>query len=224
MQAPQAGAPITVWVKRTDVTGVQYVEVENVDLEQTVSKFKARWIAQEQLDVRPSLVTLRLVESSGAEPTPDEEEIAKNKAKELSPRLTLAKAGLTDGCSLLAFVAGNKSSEERLAMSASTQGAYANRCIRFLTQIHCSHCVAASAMRLSDYARLEPTSEKDLYFLGPAGSGPRAFFLDADGVVISQAKRWIELARRKWRGVMNENDPTAVSMSITGTPKVRVCA
>jgi hypothetical protein len=98
-QAPQAGAPITVWVKRMDVADAQYVEVENVDLQQTVSKFKARWVAQEQLDVRPSLVTLRLVKSSEAEPKPEEEAIA----KELRPRLTLAAAGLTDGCSLLAF-------------------------------------------------------------------------------------------------------------------------
>jgi len=76
--------------------------VENVDLEQTVSKFITRWIAQAKLDVDPSLVTLRLVESSEAEPEPDEEA----NAKELRPRLTLAAAGLTDGCSLLAFVAG----------------------------------------------------------------------------------------------------------------------
>ena len=102
LQAPQAGAPITVWVKRMDVADAQYVEVENVDLQQTVSKFKARWVAQEQLDVRPSLVTLRLVKSSDAEPKPEEEAIA----KELRPRLTLAAAGLTDGCSLLAFFAG----------------------------------------------------------------------------------------------------------------------
>ena len=84
--------------------------------------------------------------------------------------------------------------------------------------------VAAAALRLAGYARLVPTSDGELYYLGPAGSGPRDFFLDAGGVVISQAKRWIELARRKWHGVMNELDPTAVSMSITGTPKVRVCA
>ena len=106
LQAPQAGAPITVWVKRMDMPGARYAEVENVDLEQTVSKFIARWIAQEQLDVRPSLVTLRLVGSSEAEPKPgEEEECIANAAKELRPRLTLADAGLTDGCSLLAFVA-----------------------------------------------------------------------------------------------------------------------
>ena len=99
LQVPQASAPITVWVKRMDVADAQYVEVENLDLEQTVSKFKARWVAQAKLDVDPSLVTLRLVKSSEAEPKPEEEAIA----KELRPRLTLAAAGLTDGCSLLAF-------------------------------------------------------------------------------------------------------------------------
>ena len=117
LQAPQADAPITVWVKRMDVTGAQYVEVENVDLEQTVSKFKARWVAQAKLDVDPSLVTLRLVESSGAEPTPDEEAIAKNKAEDLRPRLTLAKAGLTDGCSLLAFISKSAFSEPPLVVA-----------------------------------------------------------------------------------------------------------
>jgi len=102
LQVPQAGAPITVWVRRMDVAGAQYVAVKGVDLQQTVDDFKARWVAEEKLDVRPSLVTLRLVESSEAEPEPDEEA----NAKELRPRLTLAAAGLTDGCSLLAFVAG----------------------------------------------------------------------------------------------------------------------
>ena len=90
-------------MKRTDVTGAQYVEVENVDLEQTVSKFKARWLAQAKLDVDPSLVTLRLVKSSAAEPSPGEEAIAKNNGEGLGPRLTLAEAGIKNGCSLLAF-------------------------------------------------------------------------------------------------------------------------
>ena len=85
-----------------DVPGARYADVENVDLEQTVSKFITRWIAQAKLDVDPSLVTLRLVKSSEAEPKPKEEAIA----KELCPRLTLAAAGITDRCSLLAFVAG----------------------------------------------------------------------------------------------------------------------
>jgi hypothetical protein len=85
-----------------DVPGARYADVENVDLEQTVSKFITRWIAQAKLDVDPSLVTLRLVKSSEAEPKPKEEAIA----KELRPRLTLAAAGITNSCSLLAFMAG----------------------------------------------------------------------------------------------------------------------
>ena len=103
LQAPLAGAPNTVWVKRMDVAGAQFVEVENVDLEQTVSKFKARWVAQAKLDVDPSLVTLRLVECGARKPTPTQEA----EAEVLDdPRLTLAGAGITDSCSLLAFVAG----------------------------------------------------------------------------------------------------------------------
>jgi hypothetical protein len=103
LQVPQAGAPITVWVKRMDVADAQYVEVENLDLEQTVDDFKARWVAQAKLDVRPSLVTLRLVKCGARKPTPAQE--AKAKALD-DPRLTLAGAGFTDGCSLLAFFAG----------------------------------------------------------------------------------------------------------------------
>ncbi len=102
-QAPQAEAPITVWVKRTDVGGARYVAVKDVDVLQTVDDFIARWVAKAKLDVDPSLVTLRLVESSEAEPTPDEEDIAKNEAEDLRPRLTLADAGIKNGCSLLAY-------------------------------------------------------------------------------------------------------------------------
>ena len=102
-QAPQAGAPVTVWVKRMDLAGTQYVAVKGVDLQQTVDDFKARWVTEEKLDVRPSLVTLRLVKCGAGKPTPKQEA----KAKVLDdPRLTLAGAGFTDGGSLLAFVAG----------------------------------------------------------------------------------------------------------------------
>ncbi len=41
-QASQAGAPITVWVKRMDVPGAQYMSVKGVDLGVTVSKLIAR--------------------------------------------------------------------------------------------------------------------------------------------------------------------------------------
>jgi hypothetical protein len=101
-QPLQAVAPFTVWVKRTDVAGARYDFIKNVDPEQLVAELIARWVAQEKLDVGPSLVTLRLVKCSGPEPTPGEE----SEAKVLSPRLKLADAGVTDGCSLLAFVAG----------------------------------------------------------------------------------------------------------------------
>jgi hypothetical protein len=102
-QAPQAGAPITVWVKRMGIEGLQYAAVKGVDVMETVDDLKARWVAQAKLDVDPSLVTLRLVKSSAADPSPGEEAIAKNNAEDLGPRLTLAEAGIKNGSSLLAF-------------------------------------------------------------------------------------------------------------------------
>ena len=95
---------MTVWVKRMDVAGARYVDVENVDLEQTVSKFIARWTAQAKLDIDPSLVSLRLVKCGARKPSAEEEK----QAVELDdPRLSLAEAGITDGCSLLAFIASS---------------------------------------------------------------------------------------------------------------------
>ena len=96
--------PVTVWVKRMDVAGAQYVDVESVDLEQTVSKFKSRWVTQAKLDVDPSLVTLHLVKCGARKPSAEEEK----QAVELDdPRLSLDEAGITDGCSLLAFIASS---------------------------------------------------------------------------------------------------------------------
>ncbi len=103
LQVPQAGAPITVWVKRMDVADAQYVAVKGVDLQQTVDDFKARWIAQTKLDVDPSLVTLRLVKRGAGKPTPTQE--AKAKALD-DPSLNLAEAKVTGTAWLLAFVAG----------------------------------------------------------------------------------------------------------------------
>ena len=93
---------MTVWVKRMDVAGARYVDVENVDLEQTVSKFIARWVAQEKLDAAPSLVTLRLVKCGTRKPSAEEEQLA----VEIDPFDTLAVAGVSDNCKLLAYVAG----------------------------------------------------------------------------------------------------------------------
>jgi hypothetical protein len=77
---------------------------------------------------------------------------------------------------------------------------------------------------LADYARLEASAEhKDVFFLGgPTGSGQRSFFLDADLAVTKDVKSWLEVVRRKWNGMMNENEGTAVSMTISGTPKARL--
>ena len=84
-----------------DVQGARYSELEEVDLQQTVSKIIARWVAQAKLDVDPSLVTLRLVWCGSRKPTAEEEAAA---VVLDDPRLTLAAAGVTDGCSLLAFI------------------------------------------------------------------------------------------------------------------------
>jgi len=87
-------------VKRMDVAGARYDFIKNVDPEQLVAELIARWVAQAKLDVDPSLVTLRLVKCGSRKPDIDDEA----KAEVLDdPRLTLASAGLTDGCSLLAF-------------------------------------------------------------------------------------------------------------------------
>ena len=98
----QASAPITVWVKRTDVTGARYAAVNGVDPQQTVDNFIARWAAEEELRVRPSLVTLRLVTCEARKPKPAEEQTA----DELEPFDTMATAGVVDGCKLLVVVAG----------------------------------------------------------------------------------------------------------------------
>jgi hypothetical protein len=99
-EGASASAPVTVWVKRTDMAGARYDFCKNVDPQQTVDDFKARWMAQEKLDVDPSLVTLRLVACADSEPTAEEEEAA----VELDPFDTLAAAGFTDSCSLLAYI------------------------------------------------------------------------------------------------------------------------
>ena len=67
---------MTVWVKRTDVPGAQYVSLKGVDLQQTVDDFKARWVVEEGLTVRPSLVTLRLVACGPRKPSAAEEAAA----------------------------------------------------------------------------------------------------------------------------------------------------
>jgi hypothetical protein len=95
-----------------DVAGAQYVALKRVDLQETVDDFKARWVVEEGLTVRPSLVTLRLVRCAGEEPTAEEEAAA----TVLSPRRTLRNAGVTAGCSLLAYVAGAALSSTDLAL------------------------------------------------------------------------------------------------------------
>jgi hypothetical protein len=97
----------TLWVKRTDVAGARYAEIEGVDSSLTVSKLIARWLSDKKLDDDPSLVTLRLVTCApGADPT----EAQERAATALSPRLTLREAGVADGGSLLADFAAVQAS------------------------------------------------------------------------------------------------------------------
>ena len=93
---------MTVWVKRMDVAGARYVAVREVDMQVTVDGFIARWVAQEKLDAAPSLVTLRLVKCGARKPSAVEEK----QAVEIDPFDTLAVAGVSDNCKLLAYVAG----------------------------------------------------------------------------------------------------------------------
>jgi hypothetical protein len=97
--AAQTGKRWTLWVKgpRGD-----YGKFNGVDSEQDVYDFKARWAEQEELNVRPSHTSLRLVKCGRGVPTASEEAAA----LPLEPRLTLREAGVADGSSLLAKVAG----------------------------------------------------------------------------------------------------------------------
>ena len=100
--AAQPGERWTLWVKQKGA-GAQYAEVEDVDPQLTVSKFKARWAAQEELKVRSSLIMLRLAKCGTGKPTTAEEAAA----VELDdPSLTLAAAGVTGTSWMLAKVAG----------------------------------------------------------------------------------------------------------------------
>ena len=122
-QPSPACAPIMVWVKRMDKAGARYDFVKSVDVLETVDDFIARWMAQAKLDVDPWLVTLRLVPCGARKPTAEEEQAA----AELDPFDTLAEAGFTDGCSLLAVVAGALD-------AAGPRVSLLMRCLRFPSQ------------------------------------------------------------------------------------------
>jgi hypothetical protein len=92
----------TLWLKRTDVEGARYDLSKHVEPGQLVAELIARWVSDKKLDVDPSLVTLRLVKRGPGVPTASEEA----QAAPLEPRLTLREAGLADGSSLLACIAG----------------------------------------------------------------------------------------------------------------------
>lgn len=98
-------AHATIWVKRLDVPGARFASVKDVDLLQTVDALTESWAADVLPGVHPSLITLRLVSRGARKPSAAEEEAAALH-EPLDPRDSLAAAGITDGCSLLASVAG----------------------------------------------------------------------------------------------------------------------
>jgi hypothetical protein len=93
----------TVWVRPVNSPDTQFSAVKDVDCRQSVDDFKVRWLAQAKRDVDPSLASLYLVPCGSRKPTAEEE---KGAVLLDDPRLSLAAAGVTDGCSLLAFIAG----------------------------------------------------------------------------------------------------------------------
>ena len=99
---------LTLWVKRTG-DGTQYDDIAAVPSE-TVAQFKRRWVAQEKLDVTPSLVSLRLVKCGPDRLTKDPANrlAAEEAATTLDPADTLAEAGVTDGSWLVAVFAGRE--------------------------------------------------------------------------------------------------------------------
>ena len=134
-----AGTPVTVWVKRMDVAGARYVAVKGVDLQETVDDFTARWVVDEGLTVRPSLVTLRLVACGSRKPSEAEEAAA---VVLDDPRLTLAAAGVTNGCSLLAFVESSALPHVRLCLRLNAS------LPRFTSLFGLGRCMLAGAPRL----------------------------------------------------------------------------
>jgi hypothetical protein len=90
-------------VKRTDVQGARYDEVEEVDPALTLSKFIARWVSKKRPELDPSLVTLRLVKCGAGVP-----DAALESASNLlsDPSMSLSDAGLAPTSWLLANFAG----------------------------------------------------------------------------------------------------------------------
>ncbi len=136
-------------MKPCDVAGAQYADVKDFDLQQTVSDFKRRWIAQAKLDVDPWRVTLRLVACGARKPSAAEEATA---AVLDDPSLTLGNAGVTGTAWLLAFVAGAhdavRTPDSRVRIDADAPDACSRRRARCAARgVHgrCVFCVSCPA-------------------------------------------------------------------------------
>jgi hypothetical protein len=95
----------TLWVKPTDTPGAQYEDMAASPAE-TVAQFKRRWAAAKRPSLDPSLVSLRLVKRSPGVPSDKEDADALERPTSLlaDPSQTVAHAGVSDGCRLLAVV------------------------------------------------------------------------------------------------------------------------
>jgi hypothetical protein len=171
-------------VKRTDVEGARYDLVKHVDSGQLVAELIARWVSEEKLDVRPSLVTLRLVPCAPGDDPSEEQERA---TTALSPRRTLREAGVADGSLLLADFADEGRGRPGVSFESllGNSGAYRQPVImrayqRFSNRINAvvlsRNALAAreiylDAERLPSLTTAECLSEQELQLDGPLFEG-----------------------------------------------------
>ena len=101
-----------MWVKRTDAKAAQYSAVRDIDPSLSVDELKARWLSDEKLDVRPSLVSLRRVKLGPGKPGTNDEEAAKLLD---DPSATLREADLAPTTWLLAEFASSLGATARHA-------------------------------------------------------------------------------------------------------------
>ena len=173
-----------------------------------------------------------VITAGGEEPTEAEEA----SAVVLRPRLTLAAAGVTDGGSLLAFVAGSPGASclcscevdahqraagalaQLLSVEASP-GASASQCP--LSSYLTPH---AAGTRLADAPSLIVSSTyPDVFMFRESGEAQeqvlRTFFLDPGLLLVTELKGWIGQLRQRHIGFNRQGDDSALSLFLSGAPK-----
>ena len=113
-------------MKRTDVAGVDYDDIE-AQPDETVSRFRRRWLSKKHLGIDASFVSLHCVKDGAGKPSEAEDQAALSKERLLSdPSVTLRVAGVTNGCWLLARFAvpptGSPGARARPKRSFHTSG------------------------------------------------------------------------------------------------------